>query len=99
LEDDEYRDEDDICASDKTILTDGCGEISLEKAQAIARKLGLDFIPSSFQVFLYNYFCFTAFQPPFQIRFKGYKGMLVTNKNLPLPSEKACNIQKEHAQV
>jgi len=40
----------DTCAKDGTTLTDGCGEISVEKATAISKLLGLTHIPSAFQV-------------------------------------------------
>ncbi|CAE7256408.1 RDR1 [Symbiodinium sp. CCMP2456] len=41
--------EDDLRSSSGAVLTDGCGRLGLDAAEAISQKLGLDFIPAVFQ--------------------------------------------------
>ena len=36
-------------SSSGAVLTDGCGRLGLDAAEAIRHKLGLDFIPAVFQ--------------------------------------------------
>ena len=50
LQDFEYTEVEDALAEDGTVLTDGCGEISSQKATVMSSLLGLPSVPAAFQV-------------------------------------------------